>query len=300
MKGTTDTRSRSRDRTVVTGLMSILIGLGAGTAAAQTARTTASGTPSNVPAPIAQGSSRDSRVAGYLADRQPLDAVAYLPAPPAAGSAAQLLDDAIAREALALRGSTRWALAREDAELALPAAARGYECALGVSINGSDTPVLLRLMQRSLADAAAAVAPVKDKYQRPRPFMINGQPTCTPEFEERLRRNGAYPSGHAAIGWVWGLVLADVAPERTQALLTRGRAFAESRVVCNVHWRSDVLAGRDIATAVAFQLRGNAQYQQDIAAARRELAASRSKPARPADACSAEANALSTMRVIGY
>jgi len=300
MNLTTLIRIHGADRTAMTALVGASLALGAGIAAAQTVRPTASGTPAATPAPITQGSSRDSRVAGYLADRQPLDAVAYLPPPPAAGSAAQNLDDAIAKDALALRGSARWALAREDAELALPTAARGYECALGVGINAGDTPALLRLMQRSLADAAAAVAPVKDKYQRPRPFMLNGQPTCTPEFEERLRRNGAYPSGHAAIGWVWGLVLADVAPERTQALLARGRAFAESRVVCNVHWRSDVLAGRDIATAVAFQLRGVAQYQQDIAAARREVAASRSRPGRPAAACDAEANALATVRVIGY
>ena len=38
------------------------------------------------------------------------------------------------------------------------------------------------------------------RYQRARPFVENGAPTCTPEDEADLRGNGSYPSGHTAIG----------------------------------------------------------------------------------------------------
>ena len=37
--------------------------------------------------------------------------------------------------------------------------------------------------------------------------------------------------------------------DRLEALLARGRAFGESRNVCNAHWYSDVVAGRLVGAA---------------------------------------------------
>ena len=96
------------------------------------------------------------------------------------------------------------------------------------------------------------------------------------------------------LGWLWALALADVAPERSQVLLARGRDYGESRIVCNVHWRSDVIAGRDLADLVAPQLRGNPDYQRDVAAARREIRRLTAAGAKPARDCAAEAAALGT------
>ena len=44
---------------------------------------------------------------------------------------------------------------RED--LAFPAAAGTYACAIGAAIDETDTPVTYRLLRRSLADAGLAV-----------------------------------------------------------------------------------------------------------------------------------------------
>jgi len=70
--------------------------------------------------------------------------------------------------------------------------------------------------------------------------MENGAPVCTPEDEEVLRKDGFYPSGHTALGWAWALILTEIAPDRADAILARGRAFGVSRNICNVHWHSDV------------------------------------------------------------
>jgi acid phosphatase (class A) len=80
---------------------------------------------------------------------------------------------------------------------------------------------------------------------------VNKEPTCTPDEEKFLITNGSYPSGHAAIGWAWALILSEIAPEQTDAILARGRAFGENRLICNVHWQSDVIAGRLMGAASA-------------------------------------------------
>jgi acid phosphatase (class A) len=45
------------------------------------------------------------------------------------------------------------------------------------------------------------------------------------------------------VGWAWALILAEISPEQSDAILARGAAYGASRNVCNVHWRSDVNAG---------------------------------------------------------
>ena len=61
-------------------------------------------------------------------------------------------------------------------------------------------------------DLALGTYATKRKFQRRRPFMVNGEPTCTPQDEAMLRQDGSYPSGHSAIGYGWGLVLAEIVP----------------------------------------------------------------------------------------
>ncbi|MBW1725663.1 MAG: phosphatase PAP2 family protein, partial [Deltaproteobacteria bacterium] len=183
-------------------------------------------------------------LAGYLQPEALPNSLALLPPPPAEGSAAHSLDDEVSRNNLVLRGTPRWKLAVQDANLMFPQAAGTFSCALGVPITEQDMPHLYMLLRRTLADAGLSTYTAKNQYQRRRPFMKNNKPTCTPDEEAHLRKDGSYPSGHTAIGWTWALILSEIAPEKTDAILARGRAFGESRVICNVHWHSDVVEGR--------------------------------------------------------
>ncbi|WP_115572261.1 acid phosphatase [Xanthomonas campestris] len=242
--------------------------------------------------PASAGSVIATDARGYLQKEQLPDSLQLVPPPPQDGSAALANDEAVAKAMLQLRGTPRWDLAMRDAALGFPAAAGHFSCALGVQIDQATTPHLLRLLERSLRDASTSTSAAKARYQRPRPFMRNDQPMCTPADDDSLRKNGSYPSGHTAIGWSWGLILAELAPARRDALLARGRAFGDSRLVCNVHWQSDVLQGRIMGAATVAALHGNADFQKDLAAARREIA-----KATPANSttCAAEAAALQTV-----
>jgi acid phosphatase (class A) len=229
-----------------------------------------------------------TKAVGYLqADAVPAS-LALVPAPPAAGSAGFALDEQVSREARALRGSPRFAQAHIDAELGFPAGANQFSCAIDMDVDAVKTPALYRLLERSRIDASSATRTAKKHYQRARPFMVNGEPTCTPDDEEGLRGNGSYPSGHTSIGWAWALILSEIAPDRADAIQLRGRNYGESRLVCNVHWQSDILEGRFMGAAAVARLHDNAAFNKDLLAARREIAAARKAGLHSSRDCAAE------------
>jgi acid phosphatase (class A) len=229
---------------------------------------------------------------GYLPlDAMP-DARLLVPPPPAPGSAAEARDVEASKAALAMHGGPRWALAMRDADIFSPGATGTMSCAAGFEISPTATPKLEALLRKSMANLAMSTAVVKRLYQRQRPFVVNGQPQCTPEWDAVLRKDGAYPSGHAAIGYGWGLILAELVPDRAAQLVARGRAFADSRRVCNVHWLSDTEEGMVVATAAVARLRADPGFQRDLKAARREVQSIAVKSRTPTTDCNAEAAAL--------
>ena len=101
--------------------------------------------------------------------------------------------------------------------------------------------------------------------------MAKKLPSCTPKDEAALGKDGSYPSGHAAIGWMVALVLTDLAPDKTDPLLQRGYDFGQSRVLCRVHWQSDVDAGRLMASATFARLQSDPLFQAQRELARAEM-----------------------------
>lgn len=242
------------------------------------------------PAPVPE--IRPGILAGYLKPDVLPSSLELLPPPPPEGSAALALDEEVSRRSFTLRGTPRWELAIKDANLMFPEAAGAFSCALGIPITEQDTPHLYMLLRRSAADAGLSTYTAKKHYQRKRPFMINGEPVCTPEEEEGLRKDGSYPSGHTALGWAWALILTEISPDRADAILARGRAFGESRNVCNVHWHSDVVEGRFMGAATVAKLHANQVFRDEVEAAKAEFAAVRARGLKPTRDCQAEADAL--------
>ncbi|MBK6802285.1 phosphatase PAP2 family protein [Novosphingobium sp.] len=208
---------------------------------------------------------------GYLDPAALPDSLTLLPPPPAPGSAAEARDREAASASLAQRGSGRWQLAARDADLFSPAATGAFSCAAGIEIGPKTTPRLDALLRKTLPDLGLATYAAKTRYQRTRPFVVNGEANCTPEASAILAKDGSYPSGHAAIGYGWGLILAELVPARATRLAARGREFADSRRVCNVHWLSDVEAGAVIGAATVARLHAEPQFRKDLDAARKEL-----------------------------
>ena len=229
---------------------------------------------------------------GYLPPASVPDSLKLLPPPPQQGSLAYELDVANAESTFPLQGTPRWEVAAIDANLHFPEAAAIYSCTLGVPISEEGTPRLYTLLRRTLSDAGLATYKAKNNYQRPRPFMVNGKPICTPDEETLLRGDGSYPSGHTAAGWAWALILSEIAPERRDAILARGVEYGKSRYMCNVHWLSDVQASQVIASGTVAQLHNDPVFRSDLRAARAEVQALRSQGLAPNGNCDLEQRAF--------
>jgi len=226
---------------------------------------------------------------GYVNKEALPNSITIVPNAPLPGSARQKMDDAIADAAVRLNKTARFELAAKDADLFFPHAPNSFACALGAVISKEKTPRLYTLLLRAMVDAGLSTYRAKIKYDRMRPFTINNAPICTPEDEKLLRHDGSYPSGHTALGWAWALILAELAPDKADAILARGLAFGESRIVCNVHWNSDVVAGRIMGAATVARMHNSPEFIADMKAAKAELSAA---PAPKSQVCRDEAAAL--------
>lgn len=259
-------------------------------AAAVLAQQPAQPQPAQPISPSLSAASRLMALPGYLPAGASPDSLLLNPAPPAAGSPAEARDVAAANAALALRGTPRWDLAIRDAFLSPASAGATFSCAAGFKIDAAATPKIDALLLRTARDLGRSTSATKAKYMRPRPFVVNKQPMCTPDMDTVLRGDGSYPSGHSALGYGWSLILAEAIPDRTAQLVARGRSFGDSRRICNVHWLSDIEEGRVVASAVVARLNAEPAFQADLAAARAEAAAIKDR--NPGQDCTAEAALL--------
>ena len=142
---------------------------------------------------------------------------------------------------------------------------------LGETFTEANYPLTDAALERVLTPLGAAIGVAKDRYDRERPFEVDNAVTTCIEASDRIRASGSYPSGHAAFGWAWGLVLAELNPNNADAILARARAYGDSRVVCGLHYPSDVEAGRTIAAAAIARLHAEPGFRAALDAARVEF-----------------------------
>ena len=228
----------------------------------------------------------------YIDRDDRVDDTAILPAPPTPGSAADKDDRDTFTATRHLEGTPRWMLATSDADRRPVSVLRDFSCAIGAAIDPSRAPALMTMLDRSYRDVEKSIKSVKALYHRARPLAGNEAPVCEPR-SKHLETSYSFPSGHATQGWATALILADLVPDRSTAIMDRGRIYGESRVVCGAHWASDVAASRLAGSALFKALQSDPAFRSDLDRARQELVAARKEPS-PTDpeTCAREADAV--------
>lgn len=224
-----------------------------------------------------QTAGAEQREPGYLYPAVALHLEAWLPPAPADDSMAKAADVQAYFTARALIGSARAEEAHAD-DVVKPAekVAPRFAYLLGITLDRKSAPKFLHMMDLVRNDAEWLLAPVKKDVGsggRHRPFVEYPKlPKCEVTYEG-LGDTGSYPSGHATTGWLWGSILAEIAPQFADQLLARAIAFGDSRVVCGFHYPSDIVAGRLAAAALLDRLHADRRFLEDLAAARKEVTA---------------------------
>jgi hypothetical protein len=198
-----------------------------------------------------------------------LAAEAPCPLPPSSGGPAALVGafpapgspEASAELAVVLweqRTRTPEDVARAAAEEEL--SLEDFAAVLGTTFEAARRPLTEALHARAMAASRACVAAAKGTHQRPRPYVADARvrPTATPE------RTASFPSGHATRGALLGALLAELSPDRREALLARGAQIGHDRVIAGVHYPSDVAAGERLGLAVARGLLADPAFRAEL------------------------------------
>ncbi len=202
-----------------------------------------------------------------------LDPVAFapdkvLPTPPAPGSIEERAEMAEILAFAKLTSEPRRALAQADGEDETPSAFN--------AVTGHDLmamPATAHLLTEIAGETAAMADNAKRHFHRLRPYAIN--PALNRCGAGKAGGKGAqrsYPSGHATFAWSMAWVLGNLMPERQSVIFTRAGDYGYSRLICEVHFASDVEGGHILGVLVAQALLADPRLASDIAAARAELA----------------------------
>ena len=211
-------------------------------------------------------------VRGYLAAADRPDLTTVLAPPPEPGSPRDRANAEVFRETRALQGTPRWDRATADVS---GDKYDHFAQALGVRLTPETAPVLTALLDRSGNDRSV-VGVAKDHWGTKRPYLGTDLPICEAK-SDHLAGNPDYPSGHSAHGMHIAMILAELAPQRADALYARGREFAESRFVCGSHTYSAVEAGILSGAVIYGAEQRSDVFRRDMEAARAEVQAALAK-----------------------
>jgi len=216
-----------------------------------------------------------AQVAGYL-NGAPLPY--EVPPPPKAGPVVDM-DMTLARALRAVPGSPEEDEAIGDAQAYLPPDIMvRFSNAAHLRLNPKTRPILLYMLSRALPEAGRYVRHWKEAYPRSRPYVVDS--TIKPCYDRLVNPRESYPSGHAANGLAAAMVIAEVVPARRQALLARGIHYGNNRIVCGVHYQSDVYQGQLVAADYMAVLLRNAAFQADLECAQAEQRRAEQEDAR--------------------
>ncbi|TGU96587.1 phosphatase PAP2 family protein [Mesorhizobium sp. M00.F.Ca.ET.151.01.1.1] len=138
---------------------------------------------------------------------------------------------------------------------------------MGPDFNKDKLPKFSAFFDRVVETEGAVVDPAKDVWKRPRPHQLSDlvKPVV------KLSSSGSWPSGHATVGTLMGIILSDMVPEKRAQIMARAAEFAHNRIVGGIHYPSDVEMGKISGSVIAAVLLNREDFKAEYEVARAEL-----------------------------
>jgi acid phosphatase (class A) len=200
---------------------------------------------------------------GYLPDGQP-DAIVLLAPPPLPGSPEQAADLAEVAAVYHASTSNEMAAAYSEKKFSI----FNFTPVIGEFFQPGKFPNTEAFFERVQKQAETVTDQAKDFYKRPRPFTVD--PSLA---NGKLEKSFSYPSGHSTESMVLALVLADLFPDKHDAIIAKARSIGWHRVEIARHYLTDIYAGRVLAQAIVREMKASPDFQKDFAGAQAEIAA---------------------------
>jgi acid phosphatase (class A) len=190
-----------------------------------------------------------------------------LPAPPAEGSLEAVAELDEVRTIVKTASAERHAQAEWDGEhediSAFAALVPGFDAA--------KLPATKALFDDVVNEEDLGTKIPKTYFARKRPYQLDAAiPVCKGEGGTKPT---SYPSGHTTLGYTMAVVMSDLFPDKAPAIFARAKDYSYSRLVCGVHFRSDLVAGQVLGTYMGKELLENAAFRKELEASRAELKA---------------------------
>jgi acid phosphatase (class A) len=194
-----------------------------------------------------------------------LDIGLKLQPPPAEGSPAERGELAQLHRLERARTPAGWAQAKwddshEDGDVFAPA--------LGLGADLSKAPATRKLLADVRDEEKIVGKHAKVHFARKRPWIVD------PSLKTCSREDGpltSYPSGHTTMAYAMATVLVAADPARSSQVMARANAYGHERLVCAMHYRSDIEAGRTLGVEIGKTLLAKPAFQAEVRAAAAEL-----------------------------
>jgi acid phosphatase (class A) len=187
-----------------------------------------------------------------------------LPPPPAEGSKAWRAQIAGVLQAQKHLSAADIAAMRDEQHLRLEL----MTSVLGANFTRENLPKTFAMLDRVLASAGQVTEADKKFWHTRRPYLTDKRVTL---YIDPIDSSPAYPSGHTSEARVLAEILGMLRPAHLADLRARADAIAARRIEAGVHYPGDVEGGRALAMLVVGALLENDDFQDDLAAARKEI-----------------------------
>jgi acid phosphatase (class A) len=139
---------------------------------------------------------------------------------------------------------------------------------MGKEFREDQLPLTAALSMHVQGDESFISRPLKTLFRRPRPYQWDKSMNAVCKLSEVPN---AYPSGHAISGYLEAFTLIAMFPEKSKVIMARADEYAHNRLVCGVHYPSDLAASRLVASAAFGYMLANPKFEADLTAARTEI-----------------------------